>query len=147
MNSLILTGRMTKEIEIKEIKKKSGETTLVGTGTIAVKKNKDQANFFHFKIWGEKAKNIEEFTTKGSNIQLQGKLDQNTNETESGKSYFTYMLVYSFETPDSKTVTEGLRARNEQSENPFNNTEKDSVFDMKGYEEMKNDVENDDLPF
>lgn len=146
MNSLILTGRLTKEIELKEIKKKNGETTIVGTGTIAVSKNKDQANFFHFKIWGDKAQNIKEYTTKGSNIQLQGKLEQNTFDTENGKQFFTYMLVKNFETPDSKSVTDELRSKNEEAENPFNNTDKDSVYDMQGYEKMQS-AEDDDLPF
>ena len=146
MNSLILTGRLTKEVEIKEITKKNGETTNISTGTIAVTKSKDQADFFHFKIWGDKAKSIKEYTTKGRNIQLQGKLKQNTFETENGTLFFTYMLVLNFETSDSKSVTESLRARNEHTENPFNNTDKDSVYDMKGYEVMES-VEDDDLPF
>ncbi|MBM6639484.1 single-stranded DNA-binding protein [Staphylococcus xylosus] len=146
MNSLILTGRLTKEVEIKEITKKNGEITNIGTGTIAVAKSKDQADFFHFKIWGDKAQNLKEYTTKGSNIQLQGKLKQNTFETESGKQFFTYMLVLNFETSDSKSVTESLRAKNEHEENPFNNTDKDSVYNMKGYEEMRN-AEDEDLPF
>lgn len=146
MNSLILTGRLTKEVEVKEITKKNGETTNVATGTIAVAKSKDQADFFHFKIWGDKAKKLKEYTTKGSNIQLQGKLKQNTFETENGKQFFTYMLVLNFETSDTKNVTDELRAKNEHAENPFNNTDKDSIYDMKGYEEMQN-AEDDELPF
>lgn len=141
MNSLILSGHITKELQLKTFTNKNGEEVTRGKSTIAVNNNKDEVIFMPFEIWGTKAEKFSELSTKGTRVNLQGKIKQSIFEKENNeKSFFTYMSVIGFEITDTKEVTERRKTQQEEKGNPFGNTDKTSIYDM--------DLENDeDLPF
>lgn len=73
-------------------------------------------------------------------MNLQGKLKQNIfKNDDNNKTFYTYMLVISFEVTDTKEITEMRKTKRDEQDNPFGNTDKKSIYD---------DIENDeDLPF
>lgn len=107
MNSLILSGHLTKEIKLQTITTKDDKETTVGKGTIAVNNSSEETLFFPFETWGTKATKLSELSTKGTRINLQGKLKQSTfsNKEDNRKNLFTYMCVFSFEITDTKEIT------------------------------------------
>lgn len=140
MNSLILSGHLTRELTLKTFTNKKGEEVTRGKSTIAVNNNQDETIFVPFEVWGIKAEKLKELSTKGTRLNLQGKLKQNIFENDdSNNTFYTYMLVISFEVTDTKEITEMRKTKRDEQDNPFGNTDKKSIYD---------DIENDeDLPF
>lgn len=136
MNSLILSGHLTKEVILEPFTTKKGDSISRSKGTIAVNNGKEETIFIPFEIWGNKADKLKEYSTKGSRVNLQGLLKQFiTDKGNNKRQYFTYMLVQTFEVTDTKEITESRKAQIDLENNPFSNTDKNSIYD------------NDDLPF
>ena len=85
MNKLYITGRITKDIELKEY----GDLKVVNN-TIAVYMGKDKDNneityFFDFKAFNYQANKLNAHATKGSKIAIEGVLKQDIWEDDNGK--------------------------------------------------------------
>ncbi|MFV0494804.1 single-stranded DNA-binding protein [Mycobacterium sp.] len=97
MNKIILTGRITKKIDINHTK--SGKAIV--NFDIAVKdlkkKNEDGSfgtNFIRCKLLGNGAINLEKYTNKGSRILVCGELKIDVIKQEDGSSkFFSYVWV------------------------------------------------------
>ena len=84
MNKIYLTGRITKDIELK------GTDNKFLSNTIAVYMGKDKSenditNFFDFKAFGYGANKLNAHCQKGSKIAIEGVLKQDIWEDEGGK--------------------------------------------------------------
>ena len=84
MNKLYITGRITKDIELK------GNENRFLNNTIAVYMGKDKnendiTNFFDFKAFNYQANKLSKYATKGSKIAIEGVLKQDTWEDDNGK--------------------------------------------------------------
>lgn len=99
MNKVILVGRTTKDIEIREIKVKGKETALVANFTLAVDDRKsDETAFVSCVAWGKLAETLEQYIKKGTPIQLWGRLRTHDYEDKDGKRRFvTEVVVEGFE--------------------------------------------------
>ena len=94
-NHVQLAGRITKDTELKSTE--SGNVLV--NFTIAIRENQDKSVFINCTAWGEKAKFIHQWFTKGDAIWLYGRLDQRTYETSDGKKHTTidvYVLGANF---------------------------------------------------
>jgi single-strand DNA-binding protein len=87
LNKVVLIGRLTRDPELKQI----GETT-VGKFSLAVgssykKGNEkvDETSFFDCEVWGKLADVLGQYATKGKQIAIEGKLKQDTWDTQDGK--------------------------------------------------------------
>ena len=95
LNTLILVGRLTKEIEIRETE--SGKK--VGTMTLAVPrsfKNMDgvyETDFINCTLWEEKAKVTKEYCGKGDIVGVKGRLQSKTITTDGGSRYFLEVVA------------------------------------------------------
>ncbi|WP_341775877.1 single-stranded DNA-binding protein [Staphylococcus hyicus] len=142
MNKLILSGRLAKEVEIKEVNTEKG-TLYKGKGTIAVNKGKDQTLFYPFIVWNKTAKNLAELSTKGSRVILTGSIDQYVFKDDNDKkSYYNFMKLEAFEIVDTKEETEELKHKQEKVKEPFNNSDKASLYDVD-----LDSFDEEDLPF
>lgn len=89
MNKVILSGRLTKDIEVKPVK-----DTMVGNGTIAVDRAySEETDFFVFSVWGKAAENAAKFTKKGSRVIISGSV----NIDQAGDKYYTKVRVDNIE--------------------------------------------------
>lgn len=102
INRAILTGRLTKDAELKVTQ--SGLS--VATFTLAVNRHskaKGDADFINCVIWRKAAENFCNFTSKGSLVGIDGRIQTRSYENKSGqKVYVTEIVVDSFSLLESK---------------------------------------------
>lgn len=123
MNKIILVGRMTKDIEIRYTQNQKE----VGNFDLAVNRNYKNANgeydtdFFKCIAWGNLAKTIQTYTSKGSQIAIEGRVENRTYQANDGTNRYV-----------TEVVVEGVHLID------FNKNETATTEDI---------VEADDLPF
>lgn len=101
MNKIFLTGRITKDIELK------GNENKFLSNTIAVymgkdKNNQDITHFFDFKAFNYCANKIAKYGTKGSKIAIEGSLKQDVWEDDNGQHYKEVIYCDNVEIFDGK---------------------------------------------
>lgn len=112
-NSIILTGRITKDLEVKNI----GKDAKVLRFSLAVDNpfKKDDTHFFQVEAWNQTANLLNTYCGKGSKILVEGSLKQDRFEDKDGnKREAVKVNVNRVEFLDSKKDAE----QNKQS-NPF----------------------------
>lgn len=102
MNKVILVGRTTKDIELREIKgikSKGTADTVVANFTLAVDDRKsDETAFVNCVAWGKLAETLEQYIKKGVPIQLWGRLRTHNYEDKDGnRRFITEVVVEGFE--------------------------------------------------
>lgn len=132
MNEVILTGRLTKDLELYV----TNDGTKVLNFTLAVKRRKSknsnapEADFINCKAFNVTADNMNSYLKKGSQIGLKGRLqagsyeDRNTGK----KVFYTEVLADEVEFLESKKEAQ------------------QGVTDFSNYQPAYN-IERDDLPF
>ena len=103
INRAVLTGRLTKDAELKVTQ--SGLS--VATFTLAVNrqysKAKGDADFINCVIWRKAAENFCNFTSKGSLVGIDGRIQTRSYENRNGqKVYVTEIVVDNFSLLESK---------------------------------------------
>ena len=101
MNLVILSGRLTKDIELKY----STNGVAIGNGSIATSRSikKDgqwekTADFHDFKIFGKDAEYLQKYSSKGERVLFKGELRKDSWVAQDGtKKYHNYVLVNSVE--------------------------------------------------
>lgn len=91
MNSVILTGNICNDLELKSTD--SGKS--VCSFNLAVKRPfaKDVTDFFRVVSWNKQAENIFKYCGKGSRIGVSGTLTSRTYEDKEGKKCTVYEIV------------------------------------------------------
>ena len=120
MNKLLITGRVTKDIELK------GNENKFLSNTIAVYDGKDKNNqdityFFDFKAFNYGANKLSKYATKGSKIAIDGVLKQDKWEDGNGKHSKIVIYAENIEIlADTKEKADDSNNEEEQSEDlPF----------------------------
>lgn len=131
LNMVILTGHITKSLDLKEINTKNGDNKNVVNGTIAVNDGNSQyADYINFTAWANHANVLCDYTTKGSLVTLTGKWKKKKNKNKEGKFiYYDYLLIENIDLLEDKEKTEKRKAKQEQLNNPFANSDKESIYD------------------
>ena len=84
MNIVILKGNLTKEIELKY----TPSGTAVAKSSIAITDgfgDKQKTNFFELTFWGKTAEMVNQYFRKGSQILINGRLQQETWTDQQGQ--------------------------------------------------------------
>jgi hypothetical protein len=105
MNKIILIGRLTKDIEIRYTQNQKE----VGSFDLAVNRNYKNSNgghdtdFFKCIAWGNLAKIIQTYTSKGYQIAIEGRVENRTYQANDGTNrYVTEVVVEGMQLLDSK---------------------------------------------
>ena len=122
MNKLILTGRLTRDPELKAI----GENNMVAKFTVAVNRNyKDKdgnrpADFIPCEAFGKTAEFISNYVTKGRLVEVDGEMRVDQYQNEEGENRtFTKCHVNSLNVLDSAKTADGeSTATNTEIERP-----------------------------
>ena len=121
MNNVSLVGRLTKDVELKY----TGSQTAVATGTLAVNRQFKNANgekevdFINIVAWRKTAEIIANYTSKGSQIGITGRIQTRSYEGNDGKRvYVTEVVAESVALLDSK---QNNQQPQQKQETPFNN--------------------------
>lgn len=137
MNTVVLIGRTTKDIELR----RTGNGTAVASFTLAVNRDfktqdEQEADFIQCVAWKKTAEILEQYVHKGDKIALNGSIRTRNYEDNYGKKvYVTEVLV---------NHVEFLETNNREQSNYNNNgyTAPDNFNDNGHFE-----LEKDDLPF
>ena len=104
MNEIILTGRLTKDPEVRYT------TTQKVVTTFAVAVNRDVKNaegnyetdFFNCVVWGKQAELAGNTLKKGNKILLTGRVQNRSYESNGEKKYITEVVINRFEYLEKK---------------------------------------------
>ena len=154
MNVVSLIGRLVKDLDLRYTQ--SGKA--VATGTLAVNRRfknasgENEADFINIQIWDKGAENLANFTHKGSQIGVNGRIQTRNYENKEGaRVYVTEIVVENFTLLEPKQTTEqrpreSTRERQQEQKrnnfNDFNNTP-----DPFGSHGESINIQDDDLPF
>lgn len=95
LNQIVLVGRLTKEVEVKELE--SGKK--VANITIAIPrsfKNADgeyETDFIDCVLWHSVAENTAEYCKKGDIIGIKGRLQSEVKEDKKGNKVYTTVVM------------------------------------------------------
>lgn len=137
LNKVIIAGRLTSDIELKQ--SPSGVPVIGGSIAVNRKKkdaeNKPIADFFNFVAWRGTAELISKYFHKGSSVCLIGELQNRSYTDNKGvKRYIIEIIVDEVKFVDSKSLGE-----NQENSTPDAYTPSPANFE---------DVEGDgDVPF
>jgi len=122
LNSVVLHGRVCKDIELK-----GNEGKEFCSFTLAVNGYKDRVDFIQHKAFGKTAIALSTFAKKGKELVTRGRLSIDVVDTDGTKKTFANVIVEGFDFCGSKS--DGQATDNSTGATPTN-------FD-----------EDDDLPF
>ena len=91
MNKVILTGRLTRDPEVRYTQ--SGKA--VSRMSLAVNRtfNKDQADFFTLVAWDKQAEFCGRYLKKGSSVVVEGRIENNNYEKDGVKHYSDQIVI------------------------------------------------------
>ena len=150
INKVVLIGRMVKDPELKFIQNTGTATTTI---TLAVDKynaktKEREADFINVVVWGKQAENLAEYTVKGSQIAISGRIQTRSYEAKDGtKRYVTEVVADQFGgvqflgSKGSNSSSNSFGASNEYSA-PAND-----IFGGGNFEEDITPVDDGDMPF
>jgi single-strand DNA-binding protein len=92
MNNIVLTGRLTKDPELRYIPESQ---RAVASFTLAVDRPfaKDKADFIKITVFEKQAENCERFLTKGKLCGVQGRLQTGSYKNKDGQTVYTTDVV------------------------------------------------------
>lgn len=142
MNQIILTGRLTKDVELKY----TSSNKPVANFTIAVNRiGQKEADFINCIAWNGQAENLYKYQGKGSLVLINGSLrNDKYQDNEGNNRYRTYVLTSNIEYLDSKKNKNSTDTLHNTAENTENSAEQSDPFKDFSEEVVIND---DDLPF
>ncbi|PTG23410.1 single-stranded DNA-binding protein [Staphylococcus chromogenes] len=122
-NSVILTGRITKDLELKP----AGQTQVTNF-SMAVDNpfKKDDASFFDIVAFGKTAELLNNYCGKGSKILIEGNLKQDRFQDKQGNNRSAVRVIANrIEFLDSKgqSNNESKQQREQAQDNPFENSD------------------------
>lgn len=147
MNKVILIGRLSQDIELRY----TNSNKAVASTTIAINRQKkeDGADFINLVIWGKQAENLAKYQGKGSQIAVDGRIQNRSYEDSNGnKRYVTEVVAENIKFLDSKKQE---NAQNNQNIVQKSNSEilKNAMTDNNPFAEFGKQmtITDEDLPF
>ena len=142
MNKVILIGRLVKDPELKYT---PGTGTAVTTITLAIdnynsKSGERTADFIPVVLWGKQAENTAQYTLKGSQVAISGRISVRTYDAKDGtKRYVTEVVA------DMFNGIQFLSKNNNSNSNT--SVENNDVFGEMNFDEYNTPVDDGDMPF
>lgn len=99
MNKITLLGRLTKDVELKLI----GDRPLAEFSLAVNRKYKNaqgerETDFFNCKLWGKTAETLQQYTMKGQQLLVSGRVENRTFVNQEGQNVkFTEVIVEEFD--------------------------------------------------
>lgn len=117
MNHSILTGRLTKDVEISYLQdgKAKAVFTLAVNRPFTNAQGERESDFIRCVAWGKTAENVANYTAKGSKIGVQGRIQTGSYENQQGQKVFTKdIVVNEVEFLDTKQATQNQQGQQTQ---------------------------------
>lgn len=122
MNKVILLARLTKEVEIKTF----ASGSVIGVLNIVVNNRTKKGNIYidepcylEAKVFGKMADYVKDYTSKGSQVLIGGKITQETWTDNQGNKKSKYVIICeSINILDNKKQTQGNSSNAKASKAP-----------------------------
>ena len=141
INSIVLVGRLTKEVNLKY----TPSNQAVATFTLAVNRNfksqngEREADFINCVIWRQQAENLANWAKKGALIGITGRIQTRSYENQQGQRvYVTEVVADNFQLLESRKDREAGHSQG-YSQPDFSRQATANTSPM--------DISDDDLPF
>lgn len=157
MNQTVLTGRITKDLELKY----TGSGVAVLSFSIAVERNfknqqgERETDFINVVAWRDTAENISKYFKKGDGIGIIGRIQTRNYENNQGQRvYVTEVVADSFDFPiqnkrqgnnQQNTADNQQKSANNSNDNPFANVDFNNEDPFKSNDDVE--IDDDSLPF
>lgn len=137
MNKVILTGRLTRDPELRYTANNKAVCDLtIATNRPVVRDGERVADFINCRVWNKIAENLVKYQTKGNLIAVSGRMQVDNYQDNEGKNRnYTYVLVEDLEYLERKK--ENNQEEVKEIENFSTTTEAQQQFDY----------DSSDLPF
>lgn len=141
MNTVQLIGRLTRDAELRS----TGSGVSVATFTLAVNRNfknaqgEYEADFINCQMWRKSAENFVNFTHKGAQVGITGRIQTRNYENAEGKRVFVTEV-----NADGFTLLEP-RQQNQSQQNNQQQNQSQGFKDP--FQSQNQQISNDDLPF
>lgn len=160
INNVVLVGRLTRDVDLRY----TSNGTAYASFTVAVERNfknqngEKETDFINCAMWRKAAENFANFTHKGSQVGIEGRIQTRNYENQQGqKVYVTEVLAENFSLLEPRNATSRLEGDRESFNgghvNTFNGNENANTsgnfanndpFTASG---NAVDVSDEDLPF
>lgn len=145
MNTVQLVGRLTKEVDLKF----TSSGIAVGTFTLAVNRSftnqqgEREADFINCVIWRKSAENLANFTRKGSQIGIEGRIQTRNYENQQGQRvYVTEVVVNNFHLLEPRSVTEQRPKSSDSNYSQTNQNYNQGYNSNNNYQQQQNNASN-----
>lgn len=143
INSVVLVGRLTKEVEIRYTKNEKA----VGNFTLAVNRRYKNQNgetdtdFIDCTLFGAIAETLSKYSTKGDLLGVNGSLQKRCYEDKEGnKKYLTEVMVEKITFLQAKKETPRT-VKSDKEENPYKD------MSIKTEQQQQFEIKSEDLPW
>lgn len=106
-NKITIHGYLGRKPELKTYQNNKGETKDLVNFSVAVSRNGDGTDWFNCTMFGARAKAIEKFMDKGSQIILTGRMQNDIVEKDGTKKSYWKIIVEDFDFCDPKDSPRG----------------------------------------
>ena len=89
MNKIELIGRITRDIDLRE----TSNGKMVCDFNLAVRRDKDTADFIPCTVWNNYASTLKKYCQKGDMIAVEGRLESNIYENKDGEKRTKYSVL------------------------------------------------------
>ena len=99
MNKVILTGRLTRDPELRyTANNKAVCDFTIATNRPVVRDGERVADFINCRVWNKTAENLDKYQAKGNMIAVSGRMQVDNYQNNEGKNRnYTYVLVEDLE--------------------------------------------------
>lgn len=147
MNKVLLTGRITKDLELR--KTQSGDSVLrfnLATPRRYKREGQPDADFIQCTAWGKTADTMGQYLHKGSLIGIEGRITTGSYQDKDGRTvYTTDVTVEAFDFLESRSTSEFTQSYEPSTNGYGEASNTSSVVDDFGNDTL--DIASDDLPF
>ena len=155
INRTVLVGRLTRDPELKH----TANNAAVVSFTLAVNRQftnsqgEREADFINCVIWRKAAENFAKFTSKGSLVGIDGRLQTRNYENKQGQRvYVTEVVAENFSLLESKNVNSSDNTNNNpnnqySNSNNQSNNSNNNMSDPFANNSKPIDISDDSLPF
>ena len=122
MNNFNITGRLTKEPELRYTK----ENKAVMSIDIAINNGKDDTTFLAIAVFNKQAETISQYCHKGDMLGITGTIRNHNWEDKNGNKHYDYSFMANrvdFLSSKSNSSSETKKAENEPKKEPVDNTQ------------------------
>jgi len=123
LNVAILIGRLTKDVETKNVNGTTcGRFSIANNDSYVSKagEKKENASFFDVIVWGKQAENCAKYIKKGSMVAIEGRLNQNrwTDNNNQSRSKIE-IIANSIQFLDSKSAEQKNNSQPDYYNDPW----------------------------